>query len=119
MRKALEDLIFIGTLEETYTLFKKDWRLKTLTSDEQLLAASSTRDYDQLSRVYALKIATLSRSIIEVNNIELKDLDEKIDLLRKMQQPLIDMLYDKYLDLQRKQDEALKDLNQGSDEIKN
>lgn len=119
MRKVLEDLIFVGTLKETYKLYQRDWTLRTLSSDEQLQAASTTREYDNLSRVYALKIATLSRSIVEVNNVELNDVGEKIELLGKMQQPIVDLLYEKYTDLQKKQDEALKDLNQGGDEIKN
>lgn len=116
MRKALEDLIFVGNLKETYKLFGKDWTLKTLTSDEQLSATSSTRDYDNVSRINALKLALISRSLIEVNSIELKDINEKIEFLGKLQQPIIDLLYEKYAELQRKQDETLKEME---DDIKN
>jgi len=112
MRKALEDLIFVGVVKETYKLFGKDWTLKTLTNDEQLQATTSTRDYDNLSRVAAIKISTLARSITDVNDIELTDVLEKIELLGKMQQPIIDLLFDKYVALQKIQDEALKDINQ-------
>lgn len=119
MRKALEDLIFIGDIKETYRLFGKDWTLKTLTMDDQLKATSSTRDYDNVSRLNALKVALIARSLIEVNNNELKDLSEKIDFLGKLQQPLVDLLYEKYTDLQSKQDEALKLMNEeGNDDIK-
>jgi hypothetical protein len=112
MRKALEDLIFVGNVQETYKLFGKDWTLKTLSNDEQLAATTSTRDYDNLSRVSAIKISTLARSITEVNNISLTDVTEKIELLGKMQQPIIDLLFDKYIELQKIQDEALKDIDQ-------
>ena len=118
MRKALEDLIFIGNLQETYTLFNKTWTLKTLTSDEQLQVANSTRDYDNLARLQAIKIATLARSILEIDNIELKDVNEKIELLSKLQQPIVDLLYNKYLELQKKQDDEFKSLTLGED-IKN
>lgn len=116
MRKILEDLIFIGEVKETYTVCGKQWVLKTLTSEEQLTATASTRDYDNISRVNALKRAYLARSIIEVDNIPLRDINEKIEFLGTLQQPIIDLLYDKYLDVQKKQDEELKDFE---DDLKN
>lgn len=111
MRKILEDLIFIGSVEETYKLFGKEWTLKTLTSDEILTAASSTSEYDALARINAIKIAQLSRSVVKVDGLELKDVNEKIEFLGKMQQPLVDLLYSKYEELQKKQDESLKEMD--------
>lgn len=116
MRKALEDLIFVGSVKETYKLFNRDWTLKTLTADEQIQATSSTRDYDNISRLNALKVALVARSLTEVNGVELKDISEKIEFLGALQQPLIDMIYEKYLELQKKQDESLKGMGE---EIKN
>lgn len=116
MRKILEDLIFIGTNKETYTIFGKEWTLKTLTSDEQLQATSSTSDYDNVSRLNALKIALLARSLCEINGTELDDISEKIQFLGKLQQPVVDMLYVKFKELQSKQDQELKEM---SSDIKN
>lgn len=116
MRKILEDLIFIGTNKQTYTIFGKEWTLKTLTSDEQLQATSSTSDYDNVSRLNALKIALLSRSLCEINGTELEDISEKIQFLGKLQQPVVDMLYVKFKELQAKQDSELKEM---SADIKN
>lgn len=118
MRQILEDLIFIGNLQETYTLFNKKWTLRTLTSDEQLQVTDSTSSYDSLSRLQAIKIASLARSIVEIDNVELKDLGEKLDFLRKLQQPIVNILYEKYTELQKKQDEEFKSLTLGED-IKN
>ena len=112
MRKLLEDLIFIGVVKETYKVFGKSWTLKTLTADENLQAITSTRSYDDLSRSNAVKIAALARSIVEVDNVELTDLNEKIEFLGKAQQPLIDMLYEKFGELQNSQEESLKDLEE-------
>lgn len=116
MRKVLEDLLFVGTLKETYKIFGKEWVLKTLTSDEQLKATSSTGDYDNVSRINALKLALLARSLCEIDGVELNDFKEKIEFLGKLQQPVIDMLYIKFNELQTKQDQALKEMDQ---DIKN
>lgn len=116
MRKILEDLIFVGVVKETYKIFGKDWTLKSLTSDEQLQATSSTGEYDNVSRINALKIALVSRALCEIDGVELDDVSEKITFLGKMQQPVVDMLYSKYTDLQSKQNDALKEM--GND-IKN
>ena len=66
--------------------------------------------------VDALKIALVSRALCEIDGVELNDLSEKIEFLGKMQQPVVDMLYNKYIDLQTKQNEALKEM---STDIKN
>lgn len=110
MRKVLEDLVFIGTVTEKYKLFGKDWVLKTLNSNELLEASSSTERYDSLARIGAMKITLLSRSLIEVNGIELKDINEKLELLGKLQQPLIDVLFEKYEELQKKQNDAISEM---------
>lgn len=116
MRKVLEDLLFVGTVKETYKIFGKSWVLKTLTSDEQLAATSSTSDYDNVSRINALKIALLSRSLCEIDGTELKDVKEKIEFLGQLQQPVIDILYLKFNELQKEQDKSLKNMEE---EIKN
>lgn len=116
MRKILEDLIFIGTLKETYKIFGKEWTLKTLTSDEKLQATSSTGDYDNVSRINALKIAFLARALCEIDGVELKELKEKLEFLGNLQQPVVDMLYIKFDELQKKQDESLKEMEE---DIKN
>ena len=112
MRQILEDLIFLGNLKETYKLFNKEWTLRTLTSDENLQVTNITSQYDQLSRINAIKIATLARSIVEIDNTELKDLDEKVKFLSKLQQPIIDLLYAKYNELLQKQNEEMKNLDE-------
>lgn len=112
MRKILEDLIFIGTLKETYKIFGKEWVLKTLTSEEKLQATSSTSDYDNVSRINALKLAFLSRSLCEIDGVELNEIKEKLEFLGNLQQPVVDMLYIKFDELQKKQDESLKEMEQ-------
>lgn len=112
MRQILEDLIFIGTLRETYKLFNKEWTLRTLTADEIIQVTGYSSKYDQLSKINAIKVGTLARSLVSIDNVELKDLDEKIEFLSKLQQPIIELLYNKYEDLLKKQNEEMKNLDE-------
>lgn len=112
MRKVLEDLVFIGEVKETYKVVGHEWTLKTLTSEEQIAATDSTRNYDNVSRINALKTAVLARSIVELDGIVMKDFRENIEFLGTISQPIIDLVYDKYLELQKKQDEELKNVDE-------
>ena len=116
MRKVLEDMIFIGCVKETYKLFNKEWTLKSLTADEIVEASLITRDYDQLSRINAIKVSTLTRSLVALDGEELTDLDEKAKFFSKLQQPVIDIIYNKYIELQKKKKNEIDNLN---NEIKN
>ncbi len=112
MRKLLEDLVFIGAAEDTVTLFGKLWKLRTLTSEEHLEATSVTGNYETYSRIYALKMEILSRSLIEVDNIPLLDKNETSEFVKKLQPPVVNKLYDEYEKILKKQDDSLKDLNE-------
>lgn len=112
MRKALEDLIFIGKMEESFDLIGKKWKLRTLTSEEQVDATSNTANFDNLARVTALKIEILGFALTQVDDIVLNDPEETADFVRKLQTPIINALFMKYEELQRKQDTALADLNE-------
>lgn len=115
MRKALEDLIFVGKIEETFDLYGKSWTMTTLSSREQVEATAATEGYDNLSRINALKIEILARSIKKIQNVELNDVRETLEFISKLQMPVINALFVKYEELQKKQEEALKDI----EELKN
>lgn len=115
MRKVLEDLIFIGAVKEPVTLFGHTWVLETLNADQQLDVMTATGHLDTLARIYAIKTEILARALKEVDGEPLNDLAEKIDFIKKLQQPIINKLYDEYEKIQTKQNETLKDI----DEVKN
>ncbi|MFW6014950.1 MAG: hypothetical protein ACOCRK_00770 [bacterium] len=116
MKKELQDLVFIGRIEETVKVLGKEWKMVTLNSDEHLGATNNSGKYnDTLSRLYAMKIEFLSRAIKSVSGIPFDDVDEAKEFLSEAQPTLVNRLYDKYEELQQKQNESLKDL----DEIKN
>lgn len=112
MRKALEDLVFIGMVEDTFKVYGKDFTLSTLTSSDQLAATAATEDYDNLARVNAIKIQILARSLKKIGDIELHDIEENLEFIGKMQMPMINVLFTKFEELQKKQDDALKDLGE-------
>ncbi|MNV85206.1 hypothetical protein D3C71_1791420 [compost metagenome] len=93
----------------------KKWTLTTLTSDEQVTATAATGDLETISRINALKIHFLARSLKKVDGIEIFDFAEGLELVSQLQFPVVNALYSKYESLQKEQDENLKNL----DEIKN
>lgn len=115
MRKVLEDLIFIGAVKEPITVFGHTWVLETLNSDQQLDVMTVTGNYDTLTRIYAIKTEIVARALKEVDGEPLNDLQEKIEFIKKLQQPVINKLYEEYEKIQTKQNETLKDMN----EVKN
>lgn len=115
MKKALADLVFLGAVDEGVKIFGKEWRMKTLSAEEHLEATSATADYDTLSRIYALKVEMLARSIKSVDNEPFEDRYAALKILKEMQAPIVNKLYDEYEKLQEKQLGALKDF----EEIKN
>ncbi|MNB89769.1 hypothetical protein D3C75_368150 [compost metagenome] len=108
-------MIFLGRLEKEFTLLGKKWTLSTLSSDEQVAATAATGDLETISRINALKIHFLARSIKKIDNEEIIDFNEGYELVSQLQFPVVNALYTRYQELQEEQDEALKNL----DEIKN
>ena len=107
MSKILEDLIFIGEVEEEIVLFNKTWKMKTLTSEEHLSATSATADYDPISRIFAIKVEVLSRAVKSVDGVIFESRLEASKTFRNMQAIIIDKLYQKYDEIQQKQENAL------------
>lgn len=110
MRKVLEDLIFLGNIKEEVSLFGKKWVMETINSEQQLEVMSVTGNQDTLTRIYAIKIEILARAIKSVDDVLLSDLEENLEFIKKMQQPVVNKLYDEYEKLQQKQDDSLKDM---------
>ena len=81
-----------------------------------MAATSSTKSYDNVARISAIKIAVVARSLTEVNNIALNDLTEKVEFLGSLPPQVVDALYEKYLELQKKQKDSL---NEMENELKN
>ena len=112
INKALADLIFIGSVEDEVVLFKKTWKMKTLTAEEHLASTSSTADYDPISRIFAIKVEVLSRAIKSVDGEPFGNRLEAAQTLRNMQSIIIDRLYQEYDKLQVRQENALSEFDE-------
>jgi hypothetical protein len=115
MRKIFEDLIFVGRIEKEFDLYGRKWLLATLTTEEQVEATSVTGNFDTISRVNAIKMQILCRALKSIDGNKFLDFNEAFEVLGKMQYPVLNSLFNKYEDLQKDQDDSLKQL----DEIKN
>ena len=115
MNKALKSLIQMGRTQKDVEVYGKVWSMHTLDAQDQLMATNSTSEYDNLSRVMALKVAILARAIDTVDGESLGNAGESRDLLSRLQVPLINKLYDEYDKLVEKQNDKLQDLDKQKD----
>lgn len=116
MRKILEDLVFSGYIENTVEIHDKTWRLRTLTSEQNLSAINAMTAYtENLSRIYAMKIEVLGRALKEVNGIIIEDVEEGIEFIKNLQTPIVNKLYDEYEKLYADQQKSLGE----TEELKN
>ena len=115
MRKIFEDLIFLGKIEKDVKLFGKTWTLTTLTAEEQVEATAVTGQLETIARINALRVQFLGRSLKKIDGHEIVDVEEALEIVGKLQFPVINALYAKYEELQAEQEQGLKEI----DEIKN
>jgi hypothetical protein len=112
MRKIFEDLIFIGRVEKEVSLYGHTWLLSTLTAEEQIDATAATSGFDNIARVNAIKSQFLARSLKSIDGTKILDFAEALEVIGKMQYPILSGLFLKYEELQKEQDDTLKDLEQ-------
>lgn len=115
MRKIFEDLVFLGKLEKDVKLYGKIWTFTTLTAEEQVEATAVTGQLEPIARINALRVQLLARSLRKIDGNEIVDKEEALEIVRSLQFPIINALYEKYEELQSEQEKSLKNI----DEIKN
>lgn len=118
MNKALSDLIELGSAKKDVKAFGKVWRMHTLDTRDQLAATNSTSEYDNLSRVIALKVAIVANAVTSVDGQSLGNKSERRELFGKLPIPIINELYNEYellLDTQNEQLNKLQTTNKDDD----
>ncbi len=116
MRKELQDLVFLGRLENTVELAGNHWTLTTLSAQDRLDATlASSGNQDAIARISSLKIELLKRSLKKVNATEFRNADEVAEFVGQLQGIIIDRLFTKYEDLQAEHEKALDNI----DDLKN
>ena len=114
MRKALNDLIFLGVIKETVEIAGHIWTIQTLTTEEQLEVTNAASNYNNHVLKISLTIETLLRAIKTVDNVLIIDKNEAAEFIKQLQPIIINKLYAEYIKIQEKQNKSLENI----DEIK-
>lgn len=131
-RDILKDLIMKGELKKSYKLFDHTWTLRALDQGDILLAVDDIKDSTETisGRMVSIAFSKVVYSIEEIDNVpiyqffpemlptQFKSNTEYMIACKKalraylvgMPPIVIDMLYDKYLELEAERDKALADL---------
>lgn len=122
----LRQLIFLGRIEDTKTIAGFTFDMQTLTGKEQNDVWMSVSFLNNETKFFVIKVAFLARAITAVNGVDLhvmykgkedyRELTPEqrcVRVIEAWQQPLIDELYDFYLNLVDRSRKVIK-----PDEIK-
>jgi hypothetical protein len=118
----LENVIRIGCITEKFDILNFNVEMRTLGSEEVWDIMRETSGFDELAKFHGIKIKTLARSIVGLNGKPIeysaKDKDEsktdqkKIhqneEIIGKWQSAVVDIFYEKYVELKGDQDDFLK-----------
>ena len=123
MANPIEELIFFNKLSEETTIFGKKIKWHTLDGEEFVTALQATPAFDDLTRMNLLKVEKLARAIDSIDGHtwleliptdkqqEIKPVDKARETIRKWQRNVIDYMYFKYEQLEKKANEALDELD--------
>lgn len=115
MRKVLQSLIEEGTYSDVVEFNNHQYKFAVLNSGENVEVMNVTGKMDALTRINAIKIETLARSLKEIDGMKLNDLDEKLEFFRSMQIADVNALYEEYNKIFQKQVDESKNI----EDIKN
>jgi hypothetical protein len=125
--KTLEDLVFVGQIERPFDIFGLKIVLRNLDFDDTHKSFDLMTGKNEISQMMSNKKETLARAVVSINGIrptpqyELKEgkqvevataTDQMKKVLGKFSEPLINVLYEKYL-------EVLKEVQDSIDQFPN
>jgi len=127
----LESLIAIGRLSAERVFLGHKFRMQVLNSGEQKDVLENTGDMDAIARMRALQHETMARSIKAIDGqkiiVSVPDEDEgrkirkqelinqNLRILKKVSQPVMDGLYNEYLQLVKEQETMVGELKKKSE----
>jgi hypothetical protein len=104
--KSLKDLLFLGRVENVISIDGIDFKLKTITAEEQRNMILKIMKMQEEYRILSAKIVTLAFSIISINNVPFESFaddgvdgdlyDKRISIVEQLQASIIDRLYNFY-----------------------
>ena len=118
--KLLEELIHLGHLEKEYDKLGKKIKMRTLTTGELTECDAAAAGKDILTYSRQIKVECLARSILSISGIPFESMTilDKVKLLNNCSGPVVDSMYECYLDLTDAQNKILSDQDLGEN-IKN
>jgi len=120
MRKALQEIIFLGRLTRNVKILGKTWTLQTIDIDEHMKAVKqiNLNDDNNNFTLLLLKRKLLERAIVSVEGIEIKD-DEREEFVSQLPITVINLLFDEYNKLNEEFKIENEDEKKLVEEIKN
>ena len=120
----LERFVVMGKLTETVNVLGQEITIQILDSGEQREVFELTVNKDALARMRGIQHETLARAIVSINGSPIsyvaKEKEEKVskdmlitqnlETLKQANQGVVDLLFDKYEELNEKQNANIEDL---------
>lgn len=118
----LEQIIRIGVFEKDFNVIGMKVRMRTLTGGEAWDISREVSGYDELAKFSGIKLKTLAHSIVSINDklisyvpkdaqdtiTEEKKIIQNEEIIRKWQDNLINLFYEKYTELRGEQQNFLQ-----------
>lgn len=105
--KGLEDLIFLGRIEKVITIGNFNFKISSLTNQEQDEVNVFLMSLSDEQRVLQLKRVIIAQCLKSINNIPFEKainlsnptIDDKCNFLAKLQSAVVDQIFDGYTKL--------------------
>lgn len=75
IQDALAKARQVGRLEDSFTVCECDLAIRTLSPEDHEGVFEDSKDYEDVEYVHAYQLGGISRSIVEVNGVDLRDAD--------------------------------------------
>ncbi len=119
----LEKIITFGVMEKEFHILKFRVLMRSLTSGEISDIMKETSGYDETAKVTESQIKSLARSIQAINGkpiqyiakeenesiTEYKKIQQNENIIRKWQKSILDLFFNKYIELVGAQNDFLSD----------
>ena len=131
--KGLQDFVGLGCVEETREIFGNKFLMTTIPAASIRRITVECSGLDLAARDRIMKIEILSRAIRSINghspfpqdaeSSQVTSQEEGVEVIRKIlgniEQPIIDVLHENYLDLVKAQNEFIEELKKKFEMTKN
>lgn len=118
-KKTVSELIFKGYGTRVVEFAGKQWKFKTLSTDEhQKIWAMSTFSEDDVTNFERYKMEIVKHALLEINEVEVSE-RAKEKTISALPPKVIEKLYELYLTVDKLQLDSLKDLEIINDMVEN